>query len=126
MSKPILIINNHDYTKYLADDGLQPVDNDLDADGSGRNILNGLMYRTRIATKEKWAVKFIRLDEDIMSQLLKDLPAEGDYIKATLLDAKENRKLTKQYYYSSVNKGVQLYRGGRTVYDGANFNLTER
>jgi hypothetical protein len=126
MSKPCLIINGHDYTPYLEEEGLQPEDNDLDADGSGRNILNGLMYRTRIATKEKWAVKFNRLNETIMSQLLTDLPAGGDYVKATLLDAKSNRKLTKEYYYSSVKKGTQLYRSGRTVYDGVNFNLTER
>ena len=41
--KPVFKIGNHDYTAFLADDGLQPVRNDLDADGSGRNLLDGLM-----------------------------------------------------------------------------------
>lgn len=124
MSVPCCIINGNDYTKYVEE--LAPVDNDLDADGSGRNILDGKMYRTRIATKEKWGVKMLRLDEYIMSRLLKDLKAKGDYVNLTMLDAEENRRLTKEYYYSTVNKGVQLYRGGITVYDGVNFNITER
>lgn len=40
--KPIFKIGSHDYTKYLADDGLKPTKNDLDSDGSGRNLLDGL------------------------------------------------------------------------------------
>ena len=56
MSRPIFKINGHDYTRYLAEDGLKPTRNDLDSDGSGRNLLDGLMYRSRIATKVKWTV----------------------------------------------------------------------
>lgn len=124
----IIVLSNgeHDYSKYLADDGLTPEDNDLDADGSGRNILDGKMHRNRIATKEKWAVKFIRLPANVMSQLLKDIPKEGNYIKCKMLDAKENRRMTKEYYCSAVKKGVQHWRGGQTVYDGCTFNITER
>ena len=43
--KPIFKIGEHDYTAFL--EKLSPVKNDLDADGSGRNILDGLMYRSR-------------------------------------------------------------------------------
>lgn len=50
--KPIFKIGEHDYTVFLAEDGLAPVRNDLDADGSGRNLLDGLMYRARIAEKK--------------------------------------------------------------------------
>ena len=50
--KPIFKIGKNDYTAFLAEDGLAPVRNDLDADGSGRNLLDGLMYRTRIAQKD--------------------------------------------------------------------------
>ena len=41
--KPIFKIGKNDYTVFLAEDGLAPVRNDLDADGSGRNLLDGLM-----------------------------------------------------------------------------------
>lgn len=122
--KPIFKINGHDYTALLAAEGLKPSKNDLDADGSGRNLLDGLMYRSRIATKAKWTVSFLRLDEIILSQLEKDMDA--DYVSITMLDAKENRHITRNYYCSTINEGVQRYIGGRTVYDGVTFNITER
>ncbi len=130
MAKPCFIIEtsagDHDYSKYLAEDGLTPEDNDLDADGSGRNILDGLMHRNKIATKEKWAIKFNRLPASVMSALLKDIARGGNYLKCKMLDAKENRRTTKEYYCSAVKKGVQRYRGGQTFYDGCTFNITER
>lgn len=122
--KPIFKINGHDYTKYLSEDGLKPSKNDLDADGSGRNLLDGLMYRSRIATKAKWTVSFNRLDATVMAQLEKDMDA--DYVKITMLDAKENRHIERTYYSSTINEGVQRYIGGQTVYDGVTFNITER
>lgn len=124
--KPIFQLNGHDYTKYLAEEGLKPTKNDLDSDGSGRNLLDGLMYRSRIATKAKWTVSFNRLDEAVMQQLESDLYATENYISVTMLDAKQNRYVTRSYYCSTVDEGVQRYIGGRTVYDGVTFNITER
>lgn len=121
---PIFKLNGHDYTKYLAEEGLKPSKNDLDADGSGRNLLDGLMYRSRIATKVKWTVSFLRLDEEVMAQLEADM--DSDYVKITMLDAKVNRYVERSYYCSTINEGVQRYIGGRTVYDGVTFNITER
>lgn len=123
--QPIFLINGHDYTRYLAEDGLKPADNDLDADGSGRNLLDGLMYRSRIATKDKWTVSFLRLDEVVMAQLMADMK-RTEYVQITLLDPDENRYMERTYYTSTINKGVQRYIGGETVYDGVTFNLTER
>lgn len=122
MSKPIFKIGEHDYTQYVAE--LQPSRNDLDADGSGRNLLDGLMYRSRITTKLKWTVSFLRLDEAVMAQLSADMDA--DFVSITLLEAKANRQITRSYYSSTINQGVQRYIGGRTVYDGVTFNLIER
>lgn len=122
--KPVFIINNHDYTPYLAAEGLKPTSNDIDADGSGRNLLNGLMYRKRIATKEKWTVSFLRLGEAIMAQLRQDMATE--YVRVKLLDSKLNRVIERTYYCSTINAGVQRYIGGQTVYDGVTFNITER
>ena len=82
--KPILKIGNHDYTAWLAEDGLAPVRNDIDADGSGRNLLDGLMYRARIAQKDKWTVKFNRMPELIMRSRAADVDGDG---KITVTDA---------------------------------------
>lgn len=124
--KPVFKIGDHDYTAFLAEDGLQPVRNDLDADGSGRNLLDGLMYRTRIAQKDKWAVKFNRLPELIMKSIAEDI--DPVYVNITTLDPKTNRVLTKVYYTSTLTYGAQRYDKSRgiTVYDGCTFNMTER
>lgn len=124
--KPIFKIGNHDYTAFLAEDGLSPVRNDLDADGSGRNLLDGLMYRTRIAQKDKWTVKFNRLPELIMKSIAEDVDPE--FVSITMLDPKTNRVLTKVYYTSTLTYGAQRYNrsDGTTFYDGCTFNMTER
>lgn len=122
--KPIFKINSHDYTKYIAEDGLKPSRNDLDADGSGRNLLDGLMVRSRITSKTKWTVTFTLMGESIASQLLNDMWPQ--YVSITMLDAKENRYIEREYYCSTINEGIQRYIGGQTMYDGITFNITER
>lgn len=124
--KPIFKIGDNDYTEYLAADGLSPVRNDLDADGSGRNLLDGLMYRARIAQKDKWIVKFDRLSEEVVKSLASDVNPE--YVKITMLDPKTNRHITKTYYTSTLTYGVQRYNRsqGVTYYEGCTFNITER
>lgn len=124
--QPVFIINGHDYAEYISE--LKPSINDLDADGSGRNILDGLMRRSIIGTKDKWTVTFLRLNETQMAQLMSDLKArrKTPFVEITLLDAISNTNTSRSYYYSSVNQGVQRYIGGETVYDGVTFNITER
>lgn len=124
--KPIFKIGEHDYTAFLAEDGLAPVRNDLDADGSGRNLLDGLMYRARIAQKDKWTVKFNRLPELIVKSIATDINPE--YVEITMLDPKTNRHITKTYYTSTLAYGVQRYDRSQnlTYYEGCTFNITER
>ena len=124
--KPIFKIGKNDYTAFLAEDGLSPVRNDLDADGSGRNLLDGLMYRARITQNGKWTVKFNRLPELIVKSIAADINPE--YIEITMLDPKTNRHLTKTYYTSTLTYGVQRYDRSQnlTYYEGCTFNITER
>lgn len=124
--KPIFKIGKNDYTAFLAEDGLAPVRNDLDADGSGRNLLDGLMYRTRIAQKDKWTVKFNRIPELIVKSIAADINPE--YVEITMLDPKSNRRITKTYYTSTLTYGVQRYDRSQnlTYYEGCTFNITER
>lgn len=119
---PMFKVNNHDYAEYISE--LKPSLNDLDADGSGRNLLNGLMYRKRIATKNKWTVSFLRLNENQMRQLIQDM--DSTYVQITLLDAKTNTHAQKTYYCSTINQGIQHSFNGQTVYDGVTFNIIER
>ena len=124
MARPCLIINGHDYAQYIEE--LTPSRNDLDADGSGRDVQTGLMYRTRIATKQKWDVKLARLSEALHQQLLADLSPV--FFEATVLDPTTGTQTSKTFYTSSVPFGAQRFdRGsGATVYDGMSFSITER
>lgn len=124
--KPTMIIGNHNYTAFLAEDGLQPVRNDLDGEGAGRNLLDGKMYRARIAQKGKWTVKFNRVPELIMKSIAEDVKPE--FVDITFLDPDTNRILTKSYYTSTLTYGIQRWMRSTntTVYDGCTFNMTER
>lgn len=124
MALPVFIINGHDYTEYIGAEGIKPSRNDLDKDGSGRNILDGLMYRTRIATKLKYNVSFLRLPASVLQQLESDM--DNEFINVTLLEAKSNRHVTRTYYTSTINEGIQRAVGGETYYDGVAFDITER
>ena len=101
MARPVLIINGHDYAPYIEE--LSPSRNDLDADGSGRDVQTGEMFRTRIAVKQKWEV-------------------------ATVLDPVTGGQTVKTFYTSSVPFGAQRYdkSSGATFYDGMTFSMTEK
>ena len=124
MTVPMFVVNGHDYAKLITE--LKPSRNDVDSDGSGRNLLDGLMYRSRLATKRKWSVTFDRLDAKTMMQLENDMYGGKDYISITLLDARVNRGVTSSYYFSTINEGVQRSIKGKTYYDGVTFDIIER
>lgn len=124
MAKPTLTINGHNYAQYILE--LTPSRNDLDADGSGRDVQTGLMYRTRIGTKQKWEVKLMRISQAVHKQLLSDIsPA---FYSATILDPTTGASVTKTFYTSTVPFGAQRYdkESGAPYYDGMTFSMTER
>ena len=124
MSKPVLIINSHDYAPYVLE--LNMSRNDLDADGSGRDVQTGLMYRTRIASKLKAEVKLKDIPESVHKQLLEDI--SGVYYSATVLDPVTGAQASKSFYTSTVPFGAQRYdrESGAPRYSGMVFSMTER
>lgn len=120
--QPIFKIGSHDYTPYI--ESLKPSVNDIDKDGAGRNLLDGLMYRKKITSKGKWSVTFTWLSEGVMQQLRNDMNSQ--YVSFTVLDSQTNSWVTKTGYCSTINEGIQRYMGGHTVYDGVAFDITER
>lgn len=126
MADPILKINDTDYTKYVKWEGFSIARNDLDSDGSGRNITSGKMYRNRIATKMTYTVSFLRLSASTMKSLISDLYSGDNYVTIKVLDAKSNSQVTKTVYCSTVNEGIQRKINGSVYYDNATFDLIER
>lgn len=124
VTKPVLIINGHNYAAYVEE--LNMSRNDLDAEGSGRDVQTGLMYRTRIASKLKATVKFFRLQQAMMQQLLSDISAP--FYSAIVVDPSTGAQTTKTFYASTVPYGAQRYNKetGAPYYDGVTFDMTER
>lgn len=122
--KPVLIINGHDYAALVEE--LNISRNDLDAEGSGRDVQTGLMYRTRIASKMKAEVKLLRLQQAQMRQLASDIA--GTYYSATVVDPTTGAQVTKIFYTSTVPFGAQRFNKetGLPYYDGVTFSMTER
>ena len=122
--KPILVINGHNYAALVEE--LNISRNDLDADGSGRDVQTGLMYRTRITSKMKVEVKLLRLQQAQMRQLASDI-AET-YYNATVVDPATGAQVTKSCYTSAVPFGAQRFNKetGAPYYDGVTFSMTER
>ena len=124
MAKPVLIINDHDYADYVEE--LSMSRNDLDANGSGRDVQTGLMYRTRIASKLKADVKMLDIPEVVHQQLLADI--SGVFYEATVLDPVTGDQSTRTFYTSSVPFGAQRFDkdSGAPKYSGMSFSMTER
>lgn len=124
MAKPTLTINSHDYAKYVEE--LKISRNDIDADGSGRDVTTGLMYRTRIASKMKVEVKLLAIQESIHKQLLSDISAA--FYSATVLDPTTGATASKTFYTSTVPFGAQRYNKetGKPYYSGMSFSMIEK
>ena len=122
--RPVLIINGHDYAPLVEE--LNIIYNDLDAEGSGRDVQTGLMYRTRIARKLKADVKLLRLQQAQMRQLAADIA--GTYYSATVVDPETGAQVTKSFYTSERPFGAQRYNRetGAPYYDGVAFAMIER
>ena len=124
----------HDLTPYILP--LKPVRNDLDAEGSGRDVVDGYFYRERIAQKVTINVNFIDLDEHQMAFIASLF--DDQYTTATYLDPKTNSYVQSQFYVSSFDYGTQLWQrhgredrrqccdDGKCIYIGASLTLRER
>lgn len=124
MAKPVLIINGHDYAAYVEE--LNISRNDLDADGSGRDIQTGLMYRTRIGSKMKVEVKLVAIQETVHKQLLSDI--SGVFYTAKVLDPSTGAQAEKTFYTSTVPFGAQRYNkeSRKPYYSGMTFDMIEK
>lgn len=124
MAKPVLIINGHDYAALVEE--LNLTNNDLDAEGSGRDVQTGLMHRTRIATKLKAEVKLLRLQQAQLQRLMADIA--GEFYSATVVDPTTGTQVTKSFYTSERPFGVQRLnrKTGAPYYDGVTFSMIER
>ena len=116
-------INGVDFSDCVKEGGLKWQRNDLDAEGSGRN-LDGYMDRARVASKWRLDVSTIPLMTNRISQLLKAIYPEWVYVTAT--NPQAGGDITIQVYSNSVPSTCQRQYGDTQLWDEFTFPLIER
>ena len=123
MARKVLFINGHDYSDFVAEDGYQWEDNDIDGDGAGR-AMDTMMDRDLLADKTKLQISCRDLLQSESSAILTDIKQE--FYEATVLDACKG-EITCQMYTSSRKAAIAVIRDdGEVVWSGLSFSMTER
>lgn len=123
MARKVLFINGHDYSDFVAEDGYQWEDNDIDGDGAGR-AMDIMMDRDLLADKTKLQISCRDLLQSESSAILTDIKQE--FYEATVLDACKG-EITCQMYTSSRKAAIAVIRDdGEVVWSGLSFSMIER
>lgn len=123
MARKVLIINGHDYSDFVAEDGYQWEDNDIDGDGAGR-AMDTMMDRDLLADKTKLQISCRDLLQSESSAILTDIKQE--FYEATVLDACKG-EISCQMYTSSRKAAIAVIRDdGEVVWSGLSFSMIER
>ena len=123
MARKVLYINGHDYSDFVAEDGYQWEDNDIDGDGAGR-AMDTMMDRDLLADKTKLQISCRDLLQSESSAILTDIKQE--FYEATVLDACKG-EITCQMYTSSRKAAIAVIRDdGEVVWSGLSFSMIER
>lgn len=116
----ILIINGHDYSKYVKRKGFSWSRNDLDSDKSTRTK-DGLLRRDKITTKRKLSYSVMGMTREELAQLDDDLSAATFSATYTDLHGKE----TRTFYCSSFSADMSDTHDDKWSWEAASFNMTE-
>ena len=123
MARKVLIINGNDYSDYVADDGYQWEDYDVDGDKAGRTM-DASMDRDLIDDKTKLLISCRDLKQEEASRILSDIKRE--FFNATVLDACKG-EITRQMYTTSRKAAIAVIDDdGDVVWSGLSFNMIER
>lgn len=115
-------IDNVDFSDVLAEGGLVWTRNDLDADGTGRD-LNGDLIRKRVASKVTLKVQTLPLMTSRISALLTAIYPES--FSVTYTDPQAGTQATKTMYANNVPATCQRAYGNTILWDAINFSLVE-
>ena len=119
----VLIIEGHDYSRYIENKGVSWERNDLDSNKSGRSSLNGEMFRGKIGQKIKLTYTMFNIPVELLAQLDEDLTA--DFVSVKYLDLHGTK--TKTFYCSSFRATTNIvYSDGSSDWGDASFSLIEK
>lgn len=115
----VLIINGHDYSRFIERKGYGWSRNDLDSENTVRTK-DGKMRRDKITTKRKCSYTLMNMTQEELAQLDDDL-SESTF-SATYLDLHGTQ--TRTFYCSSFS-ATCAECAEINQWEGATFNMTE-
>lgn len=121
MAKMILVINGHDYSKWIADGGFSWSRDDLDSEKTVR-VKSGNMRRDKITEKRNLTYTMRPMPESLAAQLDTDLHAAT--FNATYHDLHGEQK--RKFYCSQFPANLrQVIDENNLMWDGISFSLHE-
>lgn len=120
----VLRIDNIDITPYIAFGGVKWQRADIDASDSGR-VLDGKMYRTRVALKRRLDITCRPLKLHEASIILKAIYPV--FVTVTFTDPMEGEVVTKTMYSNNIPASFMMRRkNGDEYWGGITFPLVEQ
>lgn len=120
----IFTIDGVDMTPYIANRGIKWQRSDLDAANAGRT-LDGLLMRSRVASKVRLDITCIPLTREQASTVLTAIMPE--WVTVTYTDPQKGEEVTKVMYSNNNPASFLLQKPDGTEYwDGITFPLIER
>lgn len=117
----VLVINGHDYTRFVESKGVGWSREDLDSENTVRTK-DGLMRRDKIGQKRKLSYKVMHMTQEQLAQLDDDL--SNTFFDATYTDL--HGVQTRTFYCSSFSATLSDILNETARWEGANFNIIER
>lgn len=116
----VLIINGHDYSRFVERKGYGWQREDLDSENTSRTK-DGKMRRDKITTKRKLSYTIMNMSRKQLAQLDDDLSAPT--FSATYLDL--HGRQTRTFYCSSFSCTLDELSDSDGSWEGSSFNMIE-
>lgn len=121
MAADILIINNHNYSRYIERKGMNWKRNDLDS-GKTTRTKDGTLRRDKITTKRTLGYKMMNMDREALAQLDNDLSEDTFTVQYLDLHGQQ----TRTFYCSSFSATLEeVSNGVDGSWGSATFNIIE-
>lgn len=120
---PYMRLNGRDITRYIAAEGFNLSENDLDSPKSGR-VLSGLMQRGKVAEKMKAEIKFVPVKKEVVDWVI---PIIRNQYFTCETDLFAGGRMVLEMYNSTRKYGVAVIDiDGEVWYTGVSFNIIQR
>lgn len=117
----LLIINGHDYSRWIADEGYDWSRDDLDSDKTTR-VKSGKMRRDKITEKRNLSFKMLPMPEALAAQLDNDLHENQFTVQYHDLHGDQSREFYCSQFPAQLRQVVDK---NNLLWQGISFNLHE-